>query len=393
MIRKRAVVGVVLALALAAVLVGSSHATGGLSLPSHTRGQQGAARSLPVAQPAATPAPTRSPEPSPTAAATPTPAPLGADWAKAKPNELGRIMILEYHIIGPTESRWTRSYANFWNDLNLLYSKGYRPISLNDLIDNRIDVPAGFSPVVFTFDDSSPMQFAFVKGPDGTLVPDPNSAVGMLERFHALHPDWAAKATFFVLPGADHPHDLFGVEDQKQAKLQYLVDHGFEIGNHTFWHQRLDVLATQAQVEEQLGRAVQAIDAFVPGYNVRTLALPLGEWPKNPAWAIDGSYQGTAYHNDAILEDTGGPAPAPNSVHYNPFKLPRIQATNMALDFYKVYVDYLDQHPEERYVSDGNPDQVVFPKSLQQYYKAGAHDKAVALPADIGKDYVAIRVR
>ncbi|MDA8216558.1 MAG: polysaccharide deacetylase family protein [Dehalococcoidales bacterium] len=328
-----------------------------------------------------------------TATTTSTPVPLGADWQQTKPNELGRILILEYHELGPMEGRWMRSYANFWHDLEMLYAKGYRPIGLNDIIDNHIDVPAAYSPVVLTFDDSSPMQMNFLQNADGSVTVDPQSAVGMLERFHQMHPDWALKGTFFVLPGADHPHDLFGQEEFKQQKLQHLVKDGFEIGNHTFWHLRLDKLDTRQAVDEQLGRAVQVIQQAVPGYQVRSLALPLGFLPKDPTWAYAGSYQGTDFRNELIMLATGGPARSPNDAKFDPYDVPRIQATNMEVDFEKVYVDYYVQHPDERYVSDGNPDLVVFPSALAGRFKTKPGYRQLQLPPAVAQDYTAVKVR
>src|SRR5438128_11408157 len=84
------------------------------------------------------------------------------------PNELGRVMILEYHKIDYPEARWTRTPENFRRDLETLYAKGYRLINLGDLLDRRIAVPAGTTPVVLTFDDSSPGQFRYLEH-NGTL--------------------------------------------------------------------------------------------------------------------------------------------------------------------------------------------------------------------------------
>ncbi|MGH7447412.1 MAG: hypothetical protein ACRELT_07615, partial [Longimicrobiales bacterium] len=46
------------------------------------------------------------------------------------PNELGRIPVVEYHLFGAQETRWTRTPENFRKDLELLYERGYRPVSL-----------------------------------------------------------------------------------------------------------------------------------------------------------------------------------------------------------------------------------------------------------------------
>ena len=81
--------------------------------------------------------------------------------ADPRANELGRVMILEYHKIDYPEERWTRTPENFRRDLEALYARGYRLQSLNDLLDGKITVGAGFTPVVLTFDDSSPGQFRY----------------------------------------------------------------------------------------------------------------------------------------------------------------------------------------------------------------------------------------
>ena len=94
-------------------------------------------------------------------------------------NEAGRVMILEYHKIDYPEERWTRTPENFRRDLEGLYARGYRLQSLNALLEGRITVPAGTTPVVLTFDDSSPGQFRYVER-NGTLEIDPKSGVGVL---------------------------------------------------------------------------------------------------------------------------------------------------------------------------------------------------------------------
>jgi hypothetical protein len=124
------------------------------------------------------------------------------------PNGLGRVMILEYHKIDYPEARWTRTPENFRRDLETLYAKGYRLIALGDLLDGRIVLPAGTTPIVLTFDDSSPGQFRYIEQ-NGVLAIDPKSAIGILEAFTREHPDFGRAATFFVLPAADPPNRLF----------------------------------------------------------------------------------------------------------------------------------------------------------------------------------------
>lgn len=322
--------------------------------------------------PQAAPTPPATPQPTP----VPTPAPTATpslDLQRVKPNELGTIPILEYHLIEDKDGRWARSYDSFRQDLQKLYEGGYRPISLGDLLDNRIDLPAGASPVVFTFDDSSPGQFRFLEK-EGQVVVDPNSAVGILEAFHASHPDFPLKGTFFVLPAADQPHRLFGQPQYESQKLRHLVERGFEIGNHTYWHQRLDTVDDR-EVQRQLGMAVKVIQQVVSGYRVRALALPLGMWPKNRGLALEGSFDGTPYHHEAILLVGSDPAPSPNSRDYDPLALPRVQVFDDSLDR---WLAYLAKHPEERYVSDGDPNTITFPRPLEsQLNPASVENRSV----------------
>ena len=61
------------------------------------------------------------------------------------PNELGRVMILEYHKIDLPENRWTRTPENFRRDLQRLWERGYRLVALNDFLDGKMALPAGTS--------------------------------------------------------------------------------------------------------------------------------------------------------------------------------------------------------------------------------------------------------
>ena len=58
--------------------------------------------------------------------------------------EAGRIMVLMYHIIAAdvTRPEWTRTPAEFREDIALLKAEGYYPINLRDLAHGRLDVPA-----------------------------------------------------------------------------------------------------------------------------------------------------------------------------------------------------------------------------------------------------------
>jgi len=296
-----------------------------------------------------------------------------ASAADLPPNELGRIMILEYHKIDYPEDRWTRTPENFRRDLETLYARGYRLVSLGDLLDGRLAVPAGTTPVVLTFDDSSPGQFRYLEQ-NGTLEIDPKSAVGILEAFLRERPDFGRGATFFVLPAANPPNRLFNQPAHAGKKLQYLVSRGYEIGNHTLWHANLGKY-DEATVRAQIAGAQQWIQRHVPDYRPRTLALPHGVYPKDVSWALRGSANGATYSHDAILMVAGGAAPSPFSRAFDPVRLPRIQAVEAEL---ASWLRYFERRPHERFVSDGDPDVITVPAGSQDQVRSNLRNVRVA---------------
>src|SRR5688572_15048380 len=107
-----------------------------------------------------------------------TPVAVSAEGDTLPPNELGRIPILEYHLIGDSSARWMRERGQFRKDLELLYARGFRPVTMAEVLDKKLDLPRGQSPVVVVFDDASPSQFKYIEQ-NGNLEIDPNSAVGI----------------------------------------------------------------------------------------------------------------------------------------------------------------------------------------------------------------------
>jgi hypothetical protein len=257
------------------------------------------------------------------------------------PNHAGRIPVLEYHVIGGDKNAlYTRTAASYKADLEEVYRRGYRPITIAQLLDKDFsEVPAGMSPVVFVFDDASPSQFSYIQGADGKLAIDPNSAIGIWEDFMKTHPGWKNRGTFCMLNGAAAGHNFFGDNPkyggQQKAwrfqKVKWLADNGFELCDHTVWHARLDKFS-DAVVQEQIARNQMAIDSAVAGYKVRTMALPYGIWPKNRQLAWQGSWtdpktgQVHSYKFDAVLEVAGGPTRSPYDPQFDPHAITRVQA-------------------------------------------------------------------
>jgi len=280
------------------------------------------------------------------------------------PNELGRIMVLEYHKIDSPEQRWTRTPENFRRDLETLYARGYRLQSLNGVIDGKISVPAGTTPVVLTFDDSSPGQFRYIAR-NGALEIDPRCGVGILEAFIKEKPDFGRAATFYVLPGASRPNRLFDQPEHESKKLQFLVRQGYEIGNHTLWHANLGKY-DEATVRGQIAEAQVWIQRHVPDYKPRTLALPLGVYPKSIAWAQEGTAKGTTYRTEGILMVAGGAAPSPFARTFDALRIPRIQAVERDLAY---WLGFFEKSPSERFVSDGDPSTLTIPSGTRDKLK------------------------
>lgn len=289
-----------------------------------------------------------------------TPVAVSAEGDTLPPNEMGRIPILEYHLIGDSTARWMRERNQYRKDLEWLYNRGFRPVTMAEVLDKKIDLPRGLSPVVVVFDDASPSQFKYIER-NGQLEIDPNSAVGIWLDFNSKHPDWGNKAVFCMLSGAEAGRSFFGdrgIEGQKtewrHQKVKFLAEKGFELCNHTLWHAQLSKYDDKF-VQEQIARLQLAVDSAVPGYRMRTLALPLGLWPKNRALASKGSWtdpktgKTTSYNYDAVLEVSGGPARSPYDPEFNGLSLPRVQVNQKEME---QTIDRLDRN-RNRYVSDG----------------------------------------
>jgi len=105
-------------------------------------------------------------------------------------------------------------------------------------------------------------------------------------------------------------------------------------------------------VRKQLLEAQEWVQKHLPGYRFRTLALPMGAYPKELGWAISGGVNGSTYRHDAILMVAGGAALSPHARGLDPYHVPRIQATEAELGY---WISHFDRRSEERYVSDGDP--------------------------------------
>ncbi|HBV98468.1 MAG: polysaccharide deacetylase [Peptococcaceae bacterium BICA1-7] len=290
------------------------------------------------------------------------------DLSKVTPNENGKIMVVMFHNFVSSftpskydDGQYTTTFNDFRKLLQALYDKGYRLISLNDLLNNNILVPAGCIPMVFTFDDGTPGQFNLV--PDGEkLVANKESAVGIMEEFNKTHPDFGLEGTFFVNLGLK----VFDGDGTVPERLKYLIDEGFEIGNHTMTHIHLNEARSAGEIQKEIGGEQKRMYELIPDYKIFAFSLPFGQPSKDlQEFVIKGNYQGVQYQNSAIMEVGWDPTVSPVSKKFNPLSIHRVRATGIKpvqadLDW---WLQNLSRN--EQYISDGNPDTVTIPKGKE----------------------------
>ncbi len=292
------------------------------------------------------------------------------DPAEVGANELGEVPVIMYHRVLPNPpGEYDRSPKQFRAELRQLHRQGYRPIRVVDLVRGDIDLPAGTSPVVLTFDDSSSEQMAY--GPDGEIADD--TAIGILLDFASRHEGFEPVASVYVNAGP------FGGGTDSDQMLVDLHERGFELGNHTAGHANLAALGAD-DVRRELAAGVQVITDVVPDAEVRTLSLPLGIWPEPRKLAVRGESAGASYRHEGILLVGANPAPSPFSADFDPLAIPRMRSASWdggEPDYGSgFWLDVLERHPERRYVSDGDPSQVSFPEQLRDQLDPSVEDRA-----------------
>ena len=280
-----------------------------------------------------------------------------------EPNELGEIMILMYHGVGEDETTWQRKSENFRKDLEYMYQNKYDMISLNDYAKGIIKTKAGYTPIILTFDDGRQNNFNYLEE-NGQVVIDPDCAVGILEEFKAKYPDFNVTASFFL------GTNIFGQEEYANEKLNWLIDNGYDIGNHTYSHNELKNLNGE-EIQVEIGAVNNIISSYVNDYVVETLALPHGSNPKDEYKnsIVEGEYEGKKYETIAVLDVGWRPAYSPFDTLTDFTSLYRVTASEINVDNcgMKDYFKQFEDNKREKFISDGNPDIVTIPKRHEEY--------------------------
>lgn len=286
-----------------------------------------------------------------------------------KINELGHVPIMMYHgIINKKDSEtnyiggnvdkdgYNRTVESFRKDLEFYYTKGYRMIRLINYVNGNIDTEYGKSPIVLTFDDGNDNNLK-VTGLDenGNIIIDPNSAVGVLEEFKRKYSDFNVTATFFVNDA------LFNQPEYNDKILKWLVENGYDVGNHTKGHANFSNIDT-IKTQEVVGYVYKQLDEIIPNQYVKIVALPFGspynKNHKNYSYILNGVYNDYSYTTESALRVGWEAEVSPFDVNFDKTFLKRCRAyDNNGKDFdIEMNFRILEN---KRYISDGNSDTIV----------------------------------
>ena len=294
-----------------------------------------------------------------------------------KINELGTVPIMMYHGIREKTSSSTgtiggnvdkdgynRTPEAFRKDLEMYYENGYEMIRLEDFINGNINVSYGKSPIILTFDDGNEDNIK-VTGldSDGNILIDKNSAVGILEEFKKNHPDAPVTATFFVNGG------MFNQSDYNEKILNWMVENGYDIGNHTQTH--LDIKKSSGErVQKEIAYVYDKLEEYIPGKYVKIIALPFGspyvKTHDNFKYVLSTIYNGKTYETEAALRVGWEPEVSVFNKNFDKTFLKRCRAYDNNGKEFDIDMVFNKLLKDNRYISDGNAKTITIPKEKEE---------------------------
>ena len=300
-------------------------------------------------------------------------------------NELGKVPIMMYHGIRKKTSNSTgtvggnvdkdgynRTPEAFREDLEFYYENGYEMIRLDDYINGIVKASYGKSPIILTFDDGNEDNIK-VTGLDdkGNIIIDKNSAVGILEEFKKKHPDTNVTATFFVNGG------IFNQSEYNDKILKWMVENGYDIGNHTQTH--LDIKKSSGdRVQKEIAYVYDELEKVIPGKYVKIIALPFGspyvKTHDNFKYVLSTSYNGKTYETEAALRVGWEPEVSCFDKDFDKTFLKRCRAYDNNGKEFDINMVF-NMLKKSKYISDGNPDTIVIKEENKN--KLGTTDKKV----------------
>ena len=306
---------------------------------------------------------------------TVTPAGLTASQLKeAGVNELNSVPIMMYHRIinaldeetgytGGNADEWglSRTSESLARDLANYYEWGYRCIRLADFVDGNIDTEFGYSPIILTFDDGSDQISLEGFDEEGNPIFAEGCALAILEEFKAEHPDFHLTATFFLYGELFH-HDT----ETDYKLLKWLIDNGYDIGNHTRDHWELPD-CSEEEIEEEIGYMYNLFEEVIPGRYVNIVALPDGlpaDVSEDSKYdkIFSGTYNDMEYTTSAALLGSWMYSDSCFADSLDTTAIRRIRAYDNNGEEYDIDINFNLLNNGIRYVSDGDPSTIVYPK-------------------------------
>jgi hypothetical protein len=289
------------------------------------------------------------------------------DYSLYKVNELGLVPIMMYHGIVDLKNEetkytggnvdkdgYSRTTEAFRNDLEMYYQSGFRMIRLIDYINGNIDTELGYSPIVLTFDDGNNNINILGVDENNNLIIDPNCAVGILEEFKDKYPDFNVTATFLL------NKYLFGKKLNKEI-LIWLVDNGYDIGNHTKDHLDFSQISIN-ETKKQVSYMYKLYDEIIPEEYVNVLSLPYGSpyttTHFNFNYIASGEYEGYKYNNEGMLRVGWEPEVSPYDRMFNPLFIKRVRAYDNDGKNFDIEMVFKSLETK-KYISDGDSNTIV----------------------------------
>ncbi len=189
----------------------------------------------------------------------------------------GIPVLLYHHVSDPVNGYYGISTSRFRNDLELLYRAGFCLVNPADIENGLTGIPPDRRPVMLTFDDGWRDNFSVTIRDNGSVNPDPECVVAILEEYCDSHPEFGHGAVFFI----SWDKVPFGQEEFVTEKLNMLLDLGYTIGNHTSTHRNFSALPPHEWEKE----VINALEKFGRYLGLRTcmvttLAYPGGRLPR-----------------------------------------------------------------------------------------------------------------
>ncbi|MDF2820671.1 MAG: uncharacterized protein K0R15_1112 [Clostridiales bacterium] len=285
------------------------------------------------------------------------------DYEVVKPNEMGNILVVMYHGIYDNQPYHIPA-EQFRRDLQYMYDNGYRLISMSDYLSGQIDIPAGTTPIVLTFDDGLPTTFSLEER-EGQLVPVKDTAVYIIEEFSDKYPDFGRNAIFYV----NTSNGMFTGAGTEQERLQWLVDRGYEVSTHTDTHINMDKAPKDLLLKEIGGSIIKLHDLLGEEYVMESFAYPFGSKPSGELekYVLDGTYENSTYSfKIGLAVGASGPFVTPYHINFNKYKAPRARGSEGDIqDLWWFFKDY-EKNPQKKYISDGMIDRLSVPAGKEE---------------------------